>query len=155
MFEINSAISIDAPTDLVWAILADFDAYRRWNPFLRSIHGEPRRGATIAVTMEPRGLSATVFSPRILNLREPQEIRWAGPVTRLGLLHCETRLSLHAVEGGWVQFRHMQRYSGLLAGVMRPRIEAVTARGFRDMNLALRDRAERAGQKMRADPLAA
>lgn len=155
MFDVSSKIQIDAPRELVWAILADLDAYRRWNPFLRAVSGTAHKGGVLEITVKPRGLAAAVYQPRVLHLREPSEMRWAGPISRLGLLQCETRFLLDDLPGRGTVFQHVQRYSGMLAGVMRSRVETFTAIGFRDMNLALKERAERAGAKLRAETLAA
>ena len=47
MHTLDAGIEIGANPEAVWSILADFDAYPQWNPFLRSIEGELRKGSLL------------------------------------------------------------------------------------------------------------
>ena len=40
MRTISASIDIAAPPDEVWAVLADLDSYREWNPFIQSASGK-------------------------------------------------------------------------------------------------------------------
>ena len=51
--EIKTEILIRATPEKVWAILTDFDNYRNWNPFIRSVTGEVAVGNTITARLEP------------------------------------------------------------------------------------------------------
>src|SRR5919206_3637792 len=53
MKELHSQIEIDAPAERVWHLLTDFASYPQWNPFIRSISGEPRVGERLEVRIEP------------------------------------------------------------------------------------------------------
>lgn len=51
MHRLETSIDIDATAARVWSLLMDFSAYRRWNPFVRSIAGDPRVGQALVVAM--------------------------------------------------------------------------------------------------------
>lgn len=36
-------------------MLTDFDAYPEWNPFIRSIQGNPEVGSRLSIRIEPPG----------------------------------------------------------------------------------------------------
>ena len=41
MKSINTEITINASTEIVWKVLMDFENYSNWNPFVTRIEGEP------------------------------------------------------------------------------------------------------------------
>ncbi|HWC70427.1 MAG TPA: SRPBCC family protein [Actinomycetota bacterium] len=53
MRELRTEIEIDAPPEQVWQVLTDFGAYPDWNPFIRSIEGEPQVGSRLNVRIDP------------------------------------------------------------------------------------------------------
>ena len=55
MKRIQREIEIAATPEHVWDVLTDFASYPEWNPFIRSIAGEPRAGARLEVRIEPPG----------------------------------------------------------------------------------------------------
>ena len=42
--EIELFEETDAPPDVVWEVLLEFDSYPEWNPFVRAIEGTPAKG---------------------------------------------------------------------------------------------------------------
>ena len=56
--EIKTEVLINATPQKVWAILANFDNYSSWNPFLQSVKCELKVGSKLTVTIkqsEPKG----------------------------------------------------------------------------------------------------
>ena len=47
MKEIYSEIEINAPANVVWDIITDFDNYPEWNPFIMEISGNQIVGKQI------------------------------------------------------------------------------------------------------------
>ena len=45
---------IDASPEDVWQVLTDFDAYPEWNPFIRSIQGNPEVGSRLSIPSSRR-----------------------------------------------------------------------------------------------------
>ena len=89
MKEIRTEIEIDAPVNEVWSILTDFSRHAEWNPFIRGISGELRRGAQLQVNLGPPGKRAMKFKP-IVQLVEPEKaFRWLGHLFIPGLFDGE------------------------------------------------------------------
>lgn len=109
---------IQAPMAEVWRILTDFPGYPQWNPFITRISDSLQTGARLHVRIQLVGGKAMFFSPQVLCCELP-ELRWQG---RTKLVHGEC-------------------FSGLQVGLFAHSLE----NGFKQMNEALKQKAERAG----------
>ena len=141
MSELRTEIEIDAPPERVWQVLTDFGAYPEWNPFVRSIEGEPRVGSQLKVRIEPPGARGMTFRPTVRSAEPARELRWLGRLFLPGLVDGEPRLALEPLEGGRSRFIQSERSSGLLVGLLKGTLTA-TERGFEQMNEAFKRRLE-------------
>ena len=55
MQTLHASIDIDAPADLVWGIVADFERYPEWNPFIVRATGLQRVGERLDITIRAPG----------------------------------------------------------------------------------------------------
>lgn len=148
MHEIQTQIDIKAPASVVWAILTDFSAYKRWNPFIRTVNGAPQIGKPIEVTVQPKGDSPITTWPTLVHLREPRELRWRGGWKVTGLYAEEHRFAIESIDNGNVRFHHTQRAKGMAVPFLRGRLLRTKVPAFHAMNAALKARAERAQAKL-------
>ena len=142
---IKSGIDINAPPSRVWGVLTDFAAMPSWNPFIRSISGELRQGARLSALIGSPENRAMRFSPKVLVVRPEQELRWKGHFLIPGLLDGEHYFLLEP-NGTGVRFIQGELFTGILVRLMRSSLSA-TEEGFKDMNTALKQRAESRGQR--------
>ena len=63
MIKVRTEIEIEAPPGRVWDILTDFERYAEWNPFVREIQGDLRKGAKLEVRLGPPGEKGMTFKP--------------------------------------------------------------------------------------------
>ena len=141
-FEIRTEIGIAASPERVWEILTDFPAYGDWNPFVRSVKGEAKKGAQLEVRMQPSGGKSMTFRPTVLAADEGRELRWLGRVLLPGIFDGEHRFVIESLEGGRVLLHQSEQFRGLLVPLFRSSLDRDTRRGFEEMNVALRERAE-------------
>lgn len=142
MNQIEVFTAIDAPPAVVWEVLLEFDRYPEWNPFIRSIEGEPRVGTELRVRIEPPGGRPTTVDPEVVACEEPRRLAW---LERLGVPlafdgYREFRLEPIA-DGDRTRLLHRQTVRGALVPLLFD--ETSLERGFAAMNDALADRAER------------
>ncbi len=151
MKELVSEIEIEAPAAKVWQILTDFRKYSEWNPFITQINGELKKGAKLEVHLQPPNeKKEMVFNPTILNIEENKELRWLGK-GGAGMFNGEHRFFIkpllvaddHEDEKEKVQFIQSEKFTGMLVSLMGKRIDTNTRKGFEEMNIALKDRAEK------------
>ena len=141
--EIRHEVEIDASPAEVWAVLADTGSYGDWNPFVRRLGGELRRGAELEAEIAPPDGRAMKFKPTVVVAEPERELRWLGRFLVRGLLDGEHAFRLEPLAGGRTRFVQSERFTGLLVGLVRKTL-AKTQLGFEEMNWALKRRAEAA-----------
>lgn len=135
--EINTEIHINAPSEKVWSILADFESYPSWNPFVHSLTGEVEKGKKIKVALP--GMN---FTPTVLAFEENKEFRWIGHLLFKGLFDGEHSFVLIQNSDGTTTFRHSEKFNGLLVKLFSKKLDTDTKSGFIEMNLKLKEMAE-------------
>jgi hypothetical protein len=144
MKHLYSAIDIDASPERVWDILADFDAYPTWNPFITRIAGSPRVGERLDVRLEPPGGMGITMHPTVLEAAPGRGLRWVGRLVLPGLFDGEHHFLLEPLEGNRTRLIQQERFTGLLVGAFASSLDTHTLAGFHAMNAALKSRAEAA-----------
>lgn len=137
---------IDSPPSNVWQILATTDEYPRWNPEITQLHGELREGNVVEIVVGS-GSDAMTFKPTITSVRPTQELAWKGHVWVPGIFDGEHRFVLEAV-GGKTHFIQSEAFTGLLVGSLTQGVLSSTLSSMREMNDALKRRAERASDRL-------
>jgi hypothetical protein len=144
MNEVQTHIDIEAPASLVWAILADFGTYRRWNPLIRGVFGRPSSGSEIEVRLGSSGGDDIRTRSTIVRVHEPRELRWRERWTLPGLFSSERRFRIEPLAAGGVRFHHGEKVTGIMVPLLAQRRRLRGESGFAAMNTALKARAERA-----------
>ena len=140
MRELRTSIDIEASTDRVWAVVSDFERYPEWNPFIRSIGGQPVEGKTLEVSIQPPGRRARTFRPKVVKSMRG-EIRWLGRVGIPRVFDGRHSLKVEPLGPNKTRFTQYERFTGVLVPLFRGTLKA-TRRGFEAMNRALKARVE-------------
>jgi hypothetical protein len=140
--EIKTEILIHATPEKVWAILTDFDQYKNWNPFIRSIAGEVAVGKIITARLEPPGARGMTVRPKVLAFETNKEFRWLGHLAVPGLFDGEHRFELIDHGNGTTTFRQTEKFKGLLVPFFEKMLDKNTTDGFNLMNRKLKESAE-------------
>jgi hypothetical protein len=140
MPDINTHIAINAPPAKVWAVLMDFPEYRKWNPFITSIHGEATPGSQLQVNLCLSHNKIMRFDP-IVQIVGDYDFSWRGKLYFDGLFDGDHHFKVEAAESGCV-FKHSERFSGILPALMGRAFFASLKDRFILMNQALKNRAE-------------
>jgi len=137
--EVSTEIEIRASPDKVWKILADFEEYEQWNPFIRKIVGQAKEGSSIEIHIETPGGKKRKYEPVITRVDQGREIRWMG---KSWVLNGEHIFTIEPREGG-VRFVQREVFDGLLTGFFGKSLDSDIKAGLEEMNKALKERAER------------
>ena len=138
MERIETEIIIPASADAVWKVLTDFESYPQWNPFIKSIKGEPKVGSTLATTIVSKGDNTQSFKPRVLKAEPGVEFRWLGRLFVPGLFDGEHFFQIEPISENEVRFIHGENFRGVLVGAIMSSIREDVKAGFNAMNEALK-----------------
>jgi hypothetical protein len=143
--ELASGIVIRADPGRIWAILMDLPQYPVWNPFIRQIRGTLAPGERITASLLPAGRAGMTIRPVIIRVEPERELRWRGSLIVPGLFDGEHVFGILPRGDGTCLFTQHEYFSGLLLPLFEHLMMAGTARGFQEMNRALKARAEPPG----------
>ncbi|MFC4245509.1 SRPBCC family protein [Natribaculum luteum] len=141
MKQIEVFEEIDAPPDVVWDVLLEFDTYPEWNPFVREIEGLPVVGERLRVRIQPPGSHGMTFRPEVVALEESRRLVWHGRLLVPFAFDGYHEFHLEPVDDDRTRLLQRETFRGALVPVLLD--EERVERGFRAMNEAVRERAER------------
>ena len=148
---LTTQVEIDAPAQVVWDILRDFERYPEWNPFVQQISGAATVGSRLALTVKPPGGRAMSFAPTVLVADAARELRWLGRVGLPRIFDGEHSFVLQPLGRERVRLVHAECFRGILVPFLWRSLDRDTRAGFEQMNQALKQRAERSAALARAE----
>ncbi len=142
MPRIRAELEIHAPAARIFSILTDLEAYPRWNPFTPRVESTLRPGDPIHLHVRLRG--ARLFHRvEVVSVNEPpKRLCWRMKLGAGWLLSAERCQVLTPLGEGRTRYVNEDVFRGLLAPLVLWLFGSVLQRGFDDVALALRKRAE-------------
>ncbi len=141
MKEIYTEIKINAPSQVVWNILTDFNKFPDWNPFIQKISGNLSVGSQLEIFIKPPQSSGMNFKPTVLRCIDKKEIKWLGNLWIPNLFDGEHNLVIKEIDQNNVLFIQKELFNGILVPFFSNMLKN-TKSGFEMMNVALKKRAE-------------
>ncbi|SFC41779.1 hypothetical protein SAMN05444422_10861 [Halobiforma haloterrestris] len=140
MEHIETFEEIDAPPDVVWEVLLEFDSYPEWNPFIRAIEGAPSTGERLRVRIEPPESRGMTFRPTVVAVEPGRRLAWRGRLVVPFAFDGAHEFHLEPIDGDRTRLLHRETFRGALVPLLLDgrRIR----RGFEAMNAAVKERAE-------------
>ena len=109
------ATVIDASREVVWAALADLDAYSEWNPYVTEASGDVRVGAQLQLRIVPPGEDADEATVKVLTAHFERKLRWEDRLVLPGVRDLEMTFQLRKLTPNRVRLVETIRMEGLLA----------------------------------------
>ncbi len=135
--KILTEIAINATRESIWDHLMDFNTYKKWNPFIIDIKGQPIKGERLTVTLK-NGDNRIVFKPKVTEVVPFQTFAWKGSLFVRGLFDGHHYFCLEEISSSQVKLIHGEDFSGLLSLIIFNKIADQTSSNFMAMNLALK-----------------
>jgi hypothetical protein len=137
---ISTEITINAPADKVWEELTDFSKYPDWNPFLKKVTGEIKKGSKIEAEFHTKGQKPMVFTPVILILDKNRILQWEGQLFIPGIFTGKHTFELIEIEKNKTKLVQQEEFKGILVSFFNFQS---TIDGFELMNKAFKERVEK------------
>jgi len=147
---LETEVTIEAPSSQVWEVLLDHESYPDWNPFITQIGGSTAVGEQLQLSLQPEGQKEMSFAPEVLVNEEGKEFRWKGKLGVQGIFDGEHYFLLEPLEEERTKLIQGENFSGVFAGALTAWLGKSTEAGFNSMNQALKERAEQAWLKHKA-----
>lgn len=141
--EIRTETSIEAQPDEVWRVLADFQEYPSWNPFVRKISGTMALGERIEVVLAIADRKPTTVCPVVTSADPGTRFGWRGSMSMRGVFDGHHVFEL-AADGSGTRLVHREEFNGVVVPILMPFIRRATIEAFEGMNTALKARVETA-----------
>jgi len=141
--EIKTEILINSNPSKIWNVLMDFENYPKWNPFIRSVYGQPATGTKISAKLEPPDTKGMTINPTILEKDNERKFRWIGHLIFPGLFDGEHIFELIDNKNGTTTFVQRELFKGLLVPLFNKFLYVNTRRGFEQMNQQLKFESEK------------
>ena len=136
-----AVVTINAPVNRVWDVLADLNGYRSWNPFLTSASGSLAAQQEITVTAK-FGTHSITYHPRIVAVQPNQRLAWQTTLLSPSILSGEHEFELDALDQSHTRLIQSEHFRGILVGLLWNRFSPQLVQGFNAMNQALKRRCE-------------
>jgi hypothetical protein len=137
---VHEEVVVHAPRHVVWQLLADFESYDVWNPFITDASGDARRGETVSMQLSARGEQARDVECEVLVVKRLRKLRWLCRTHAPGLLDREHTFRVLPLGPN----RVIVRYDGRWEGLLQPFTDlGARKRGYESMTRALKQHAER------------
>ena len=76
VFRVEHQLGIPAPAEVVWKVLADFEAWGRWNPIYPKIDGKLAIGSELSITEALPGLDPVQITTKVVDWVPDTQILW-------------------------------------------------------------------------------
>ena len=139
---LTSEVVIFAPPARVWAVLSDFSAYREWNPFIPEATGTLEKGARLTVRIAPPGGVPMTLSPKVILFERGSRFTWRGRLFAPGVFDGEHDFAMATRDSYVTRFTQSETFKGILVPLFAPSLNRNVHAGFKQMNEALKRRAE-------------
>jgi len=128
------------PPLILWKVLTDFEAYPRWNPFIRQVTGKAEPGEKLTLQMHLGNRTMTI-RPTVLFVQPQRELRWLGHLFIPGVFDGEHSFVIEPLGEKEVRFIQSEEFNGLLIPFSKSLLNE-TEQSFNEMNRALKVRVE-------------
>ena len=134
-------IQINAPIDFVWEVLTDVEKYGEWNPFTPQARTDFKIGSPtrLLVRMGPMKVRIT---ERICAFEKPHLISWSKKFGTSWLLFAVRGQHLEPMSDTSCSYHNVDLLSGVLSPIVSLLFGSYMRRGFSDVGVALKLRAE-------------
>ncbi|HBB34846.1 MAG TPA: SRPBCC domain-containing protein [Cyanobacteria bacterium UBA8803] len=136
----STEILIDAPQQIVWERVTDFDRYSEWNPFVLEAYAQFQVGSTIHFLEDLQQFGQHWLTAKFLAIAPPNEFIWQGHLGTPFLFSVRHTFRLEAISDTATRFIQTHENFGILVPFLALRgVYLVSYQGYLAYNQALKE----------------
>jgi hypothetical protein len=139
--KLENRLGIQAPVEVVWAIMHDIAAWHEWNPLYPEAKGVIGFGEKLTLTEAMPGAPRRTLLATVVDWAPNEAIHWRRSLTG-GLVTSIHYLELEKMHDEGCIFSNGELYEGFFGPMFSRRKRRQIRDGFATLSEALRDRAE-------------
>lgn len=142
MREIRTEIYLNAPIEVVWKTLTDFENWQKWNPTVVRVHGSPTQGSNLEITMSKDNCDEMIYKAQVVEVVPPHQFRWRAKMMA-GFVFTNDRIFQLSKKDNGTHFVHIESYSGIMAAMSWNKLSEFVPKVLEKMNQALKNELEK------------
>ena len=137
----SEEIVINAPAEVVWDVLLDFENYGLWNEFCPSVKGEPVVGSALEMQVD-LGSGLQLQIEHVTRVEPPHAITWSMENKPGDPVHADRTQRITPIDDKSCRYLSIDEFSGEFVPQMMEALGEVVERGFNTCARGLKQRAE-------------
>ncbi len=137
----SEEIVINAPAQVVWDVILDFDNYGLWNTFCPGMKGKPVVGSPLEMMVE-MGNGPQLQVEYVTKVEPIHTIVWSMENKPGDPIHADRMQRVTPIDDRSCRYWSVDEFSGEFAGPMIEQMGKLVEKGFNDCALGLKKRAE-------------
>lgn len=138
MKELRTEITLEAPVERIWEMLADCSLYRHWNPLFSEAKGDLTVGGRLELVVALPEIAPFRVEPELLTVEPQRGFCWRHTVLWAGIMTWKYRVELEVVDAQRVRLVQGSAFGGLLGPLFGLGLGGSVRAGMERMNEALR-----------------
>ena len=139
----DDVVEVDAPADVVWSVLTDFDSYGEWNPFISRCRAQLTVGAPIEMVVQQLAPRPITMREWIRSVTPGSEFSYSMKPAPLGALRSNRTHTLVPLAENRTRYESHFELGGWLAPLVGLLFGRGFRRGFPGMTTGVQREAER------------
>jgi hypothetical protein len=140
-FRLENRIGVATPPHVIWEVIEDLPAWRRWNPFYTDAQGRFGFGETLTLTMSLPGREPQVIRPVVSDWTPGELVHWNLKLFN-GLVRTTRYIEIEKLTETGCIFSNGEIFHGLLSRYVPPKLRRAVRQGFNAMGEAVKREAE-------------
>ena len=138
---IEHRVGIQAPAEVIWEVISDLKSWHEWNALYPQASGEIRIGSQLDITLALPGQPEQQIRPTVMEWVPNDQLHWKLTMAR-GLVKTIRFFEIEELAPESCIVSNGEIIGGMLGPMSARRMTGTIYRAFRDMNDALKARAE-------------
>ena len=137
----SEEIVINAPAQVVWDVILDFDNYGLWNTFCPGMKGNPGVGSPLQMMVD-MGNGPQLQVEYVTKVEPIHTIVWSMENKPGDPIHADRMQRVTPIDDRSCRYWSVDEFSGEFAGPMIEQMGKLVEKGFNDCALGLKKQAE-------------